>query len=225
MVKAASGLEGGVARSILTDPKVAAQLAKGSPDALRALANGDVAKALGFVAGNKPLREAVIDAAFKDPKFAADLKKLGLNAVELKEGAEALPDVFKAVQAVAKNDLPGAVASLRDAAGKAPVLTAKLVKGIADQLPAGPVKDLLSDAKLAKELITDPKFHGAVKQMLDGDVVGGLSNLLHNDALRDGVLDVMGKNPEVKKALAKVGLTNADLKQAGAAVRTCCSTR
>ena len=112
VVKAASGLEDGVARSILTDPKVAAQLAKGSPDALRALANGDVAKALGSVAGNKPLREAVIDAAFKDPKFAADLKKLGLNAVELKEGAEALPDVFKAVQAVAKNDLPGAVASL-----------------------------------------------------------------------------------------------------------------
>ncbi len=217
VVKAASGLEDGVARSILTDPKVAAQLAKGSPEALRALANGDVAKALGSVATNKPLREAVIDAAFKDEKFAGDMKKLGLSAVELKEGAEALPDVFKAAQAVAKNDIPAALASLRDAAEKAPVLTGKLVKGIADQLPAGPVKDLLSDAKLAKELITDPKFHGAVKQMLDGDVVGGLSNILRNDTVRDGVLDVVGKNAEVKQALQKVGLTNADLKQAGAA--------
>ncbi|MDP2271980.1 MAG: hypothetical protein Q8K32_14665 [Archangium sp.] len=217
VVKAASGLEDGVAKAILTDPKVAAQLAKGSPDALRALANGDVAKALGSVATNKPLREAVIDAAFTDTKFASDMKELGLNAVELKEGADALPDVFKAVQAVAKNDIPGALAALRNAAEKAPVLTAKITRGIADQLPAGPVKDLLSDAKLARQLITDPQFHGAVKQMLDGDVVGGLSNILRNETVRDGVLDVVAKNADVKQALQKVGLTNADLKQAGAA--------
>jgi hypothetical protein len=217
VVKAASGLEDGVAKAILTDPQVAKQLARGSPEALRALANGDIARALGSVATDKPLREAVIDAAFKDPKFAADLKKLGLNAAELKEGAEALPNVFKAVQAVAKGDIPAALAELRDAAGKAPLLTQKLIKGIADQLPAGPVKDLLADKKLVNELINDPAFHGAVKQMLDGDVVGGLSNILRNETVREGVLDVVGKNAEVKQALQKVGLTGADLKEAGAA--------
>lgn len=217
VVKAASALEDGVAKAILTDPKVAKQLANNSPEALRALADGDIARALGSVATDKPLREAVIDAAFKDPTFAANMKQLGLNAAELKEGAEALPSVFKAVQAAAKGDVPAALAALRDAAEKAPTLAQKVIKGLAAQLPAGPVKDLLGDATLTKQLISDPAFHGAVKQMLDGDLVGGLSNLVRNDAVRDQVLDVLGKNTDIKQALQKVGLTGADLKQAGAA--------
>ncbi len=214
---AADKLPDGVAKTILTDPKVAAQIAKASPDALRALAAGDVQKALTGVAGNEALREAVIDAAFKDKGFADKMTKLGLDATDLKQGADALPDVFKAVELVAKGDVPGALAALRAAATRAPSLVEKAVAGLGKTLPPGVARDLLTDANVIKQLIADPKLQSAVDKLIKGDVVGGLADVLGSEKARDAVMGVVSKSPEVKAALEKVGLTVGDLKQAGAA--------
>ncbi|PZR16627.1 MAG: hypothetical protein DI536_05565 [Archangium gephyra] len=214
---AASKLPEGLARTILTDPKVADQIARASPEALRALAKGDIQTALGAVAGNQALRGSVIDAAFKDKDFSDKMKKLGLDATDLKQGSAALPDVFKAVELVAKGDVPGALGALRDAAEKAPSLVEKAVVGLGKTLPPGVAKDLLTDANAVKALLSDPKLQSGVDKLLKGDVVGGLSDVLGSDNARDAVMNVVSKNADVKAALEKVGLTVVDLKQAGEA--------
>lgn len=214
---AASKLPEGLARTILTDAKVAAQIADAAPEAIRALAEGKIQQALGAVAGDAGLRDAVIDAAFKDTGFARDMGKLGLDAKDLKQGSAALPDVFKAVERIAAGDVPGALGALRAAAEKAPSLVQKAVTGLGKTLPPGLAKDLLTDAKVVESLLSDPKLQSAVDKLLKGDVVGGLADVLAADAARAAVMDVVAKSDEVKQALEKVGLTVSDLKQAGEA--------
>lgn len=214
---AADKLPDGLAKTILSDPKVAEQIAGASPEAIRALAKGDVQQALGAVAGDEALRASVIDAAFKDKGFADKMGRLGLAATDLKQGSAALPDVFKAVELVAKGDVPGALGALRDAATKAPALVEKAVVGLGKTLPQGVARELLTDASVVKSLLGDPKLQSGVDKLLEGDVVGGLADVLGADKARDAVMNVISRNADVKAALDKVGLTVGDLKQAGAA--------
>jgi hypothetical protein len=218
MAGVASKLPDGLAKTILTDPNVTGQLAKGMPGAIKDLANGDYQKALTSIAGNKDLRNAVIDASFKDKGFADQMGKLGLNANDLKQGADALPDVFKAAQDVAKGNFSDAVGDLRNAVAKAPDLAQKAVQGLGKALPEGSLaRQLLTDPNVSKDLISDPKFQDSIGQILKGDVLGGLSGILNNDGARNDVLKVVGNNADVKAALNKVGLDPNDLVQAGAA--------
>ncbi|KRE89308.1 hypothetical protein ASG87_02905 [Frateuria sp. Soil773] len=278
-------------KSVLGDDKVAEQLAKSSPDALKDFINGDVGAGLGALGGNKDLRDAVIDAAMKNPAFkgkidsigldANDLKQagdaiphlldaatamsanppdvnaalkafgevgkaapdllakvggkiydklpagtqeklqgLGITRDQLKEGAAALPHFVEAAQAIANKDWKGAIDALFKAGEAAPKLTQAALQKLGAQIPPGKcdlVKQLLADDTVSKELAGNTDLHDAIDQLLDGKTLEGASKLLHNDTVRDAVLDVVGKDPAVAKALDKAGLTPEEFRQAGAA--------
>ncbi len=219
LTTAADALPDGLLKTVLTDPKVARQLAEAGPEVLRALARGDVTAALESVVDNEALRDTLAEAAVKDPAFAQRLEKLGLSVEDLKQAGDALPHLLDAAQALADDDVPGALAALREAATAAPGLTDKAAKAIAGTLPDGNIlKDLLNDSALVQTLLTDRDFHGAVQKLLDGDVLGGLADVLRNDIVRDGVLEAVGRNPQVQRALEQAGFTQGDLLEAGEAV-------
>src|SRR5699024_9401845 len=130
----AAQLPEGVARTVLGDPDVATQLAEASPEALRALLNGDAEGALSTLAGDKDLRDAVIDAAATDPQVAALMEQYDISADELKQAGDAAPHLFSAIQAVADGRIPDALESLRAAGESAPDLMADIGVAIYEQL-------------------------------------------------------------------------------------------
>jgi len=290
-IKAAAGHLPEPAASILGDDTVAGELAKSSPDALTSFINGNIGQGIHALADNKNLRDAVIDAAMKNPDFAGKVGSLGLNATLLKQAGDAVPSLLDAAQALSRNDWNTALKDMSQA-GKAvpvvlkavgekiyakmpPTVQAKLkglgiteaqiqdgaaalphlldaanaiaaghwsdalnavfaagetapnlaqatLKKLGSDIPPGKaelVKQLLANDTVVKELASSPDLHAAILKMTsDNTLLEGASELLHNDSMRDAVLDVVAKDPKIATVLKKVGLDDpAQLKQAGAA--------
>ncbi|PTL83184.1 hypothetical protein [Vitiosangium sp. GDMCC 1.1324] len=147
------------------------------------------------------------------------LEKLGLTADDLKKaGQAALPHLEKAAQAVVGGHPEQALEHLRNAALASPEVAQKAIKGLAQNLPEGPAKTLLTDEKVAKELVTNNELHASVGKLLQnpGDT-GAIRELLNNDKARDAVLGALSNDKSVKEQLAKVGLEPKDLVEAGKA--------
>jgi uncharacterized protein YdeI (YjbR/CyaY-like superfamily)/microcompartment protein CcmL/EutN len=147
------------------------------------------------------------------------LEKLGLTSEDLvKAGSNAAPHLEKAAQSALKGKWEEALSHLSEAATSSPEIAEKAVKGLAQNLPAGPAKALLTDEKVVHELLANKELHASVGKLLQnpGDL-GAVRELIKNDALRDPVLTALGNDPSVKTQLEKIGLTPADLVSAGQA--------
>src|SRR5690606_18327715 len=169
----AAKLPPGLAQTVLGDPDVATQLAEASPDALRALLNGDAAGALASLAGDADLRNAVIDAAATDPKVAALMEQYGITADELKQAGDAAPHLFEAVQSLAEGNVPGAIEALRAAGEAAPDLVADIGAAIYAHLDPG-VQAKLESLGINADNIREaaaalPSLVDAANAIVDGD--------------------------------------------------------
>ncbi|WP_257462892.1 globin family protein [Archangium lipolyticum] len=221
--KVAAGAEG-VAKDLLSDPKVREKVLEGGAaalDAVAKLANGETQLAgLADLAKNEKLRDVVANVAGKAQAVKDALAKVGLEPKDLLHAKDALPSLLDAAQKVGNKDFGGALDSVRDALQKSGPLGEKLLEGLAKQLPEGMGvgKSILKDPAVIQELIhNDEAFESAKKLLQDGKQLEGVAGLLKNESLRNAVIDAAAKDETLKAKLDKVGLTAEDLKQAGAA--------
>jgi hypothetical protein len=209
------------------EPKDLVQAGKAAPkilDAFDKIQKGDI-KA-GLTDFQKAVESAPDLAAKLGNKLVEKLpqgvkdqfNKLGITPEQLKTAGPALPHLYEAADAASKGEWAKAYGSIKDAAAAAPDLATQALKGLAKQLPdsLGAAKSLLTDDKFLKELVTNKPMQGSLEKIFKGDT-SGFRELLGNDKARDAALTAIGKDPGVKAALDKVGLTPEDLKQAGAA--------
>ncbi|MFY0527961.1 hypothetical protein ACN28I_34005 [Archangium gephyra] len=147
------------------------------------------------------------------------LAKIGLTPEDLKKAGEAArPHLEKAAQSVGGGHPEQALEHLRNAALASPEVAQKAIRGLAQNLPEGPAKTLLTDEKVAKELVTNNELQASIGKLIQnpGDT-GAVRELLNNAPARDAVLGALGNDPQIKAELAKVGLEPQDLVDAGAA--------
>ncbi|WP_224362427.1 hypothetical protein [Hyalangium versicolor] len=164
------------------------------------------------------LGQKLVDALPAEVK--QQLGKLGITEDALRTAGPALPHLYDAVQSVAKGDWKGALDAVREAAIAAPDLATQALKGLANQLPdnLGAVKTLLTNDAFLKELVTNKDLHDQVGKLFnDSTRMEGLRGLLGNDTARDAALSALSSDPTVKAALEKMGLSSADLVEAGKA--------
>lgn len=155
MLKGLAGqLPDGTAKNILKDPGVINQIINNDAafDSVKALANGQTMEGISGLLNNGDLRNAVLDAAGKDPKVQDLLKKADLTIDDLKQAGDASPYLFDAGRALTGTppDWQRALSDLGSAATSAPQLLKKLGSKIVDQLPA-PVKDKLTNLGITPE--------------------------------------------------------------------------
>ena len=147
------------------------------------------------------------------------LDKLGLTTEDLqKAGAAALPHLQRAAESVVQGRPAEALEHLRSAAFSSPEVAQKAIKGLAANLPEGPVRSLLTNDAVAKELVTNSDLHATLGKLIQNPAdTTALRELVSNGPARDAVLGALGNDPSIKGQLERVGLTPADLREAGAA--------
>ncbi|WP_044197327.1 hypothetical protein, partial [Hyalangium minutum] len=150
---------------------------------------------------------------------AGALEKLGLTAEDVvMAGNNAAPHLEKAAQAAVKGNYEEALGHLKDAATSSPKIAEKAVRGLAQNLPDGVAKTLLTDKALVQELVNNSALHSSVGKLIKNPTdLGAVRELVGNDKLRDATLTALGKDPGVQAQLEKIGLTPEDLVQAGKA--------
>jgi hypothetical protein len=150
---------------------------------------------------------------------AGALAKVGLTKDDLvKAGEAAAPHLEKAAKAAVDGKYEEALGHIRNAALAEPEIAEKAIKGLAKNLPDGPAKTLLTDAKVAKELVGNNQLHETIGKLIDNPLdKGALRELVNNDKARDAALGALSNDPTIKSQLAKVGLEPKDLVQAGKA--------
>ncbi|MFL5344213.1 MAG: hypothetical protein ACJ8AT_05440, partial [Hyalangium sp.] len=209
----------GMAKDFVSDPKVREAVLAGGSAALDALGKlGDPATALQGLtdlAKNDKLRDTVAKVAGAAKGVQEALAKVGLEPKDLLNVKDMLPSVLDAAQKAAGGNLGGAIDSLRDALKKGGPLSEKMLKGLAEQLPAGTAQNILKDPAVIKQIINNDAAFDSIKQLVDGKTLEGIGGLLNNAELRNSVLDAAGKDPKVQDLLKKADLTINDLKQAG----------
>ncbi len=147
------------------------------------------------------------------------LAKIGLTEDDLKKaGQAAQPHLQKAAQSVVGGHPEQALEHLRNAALSSPEVAQKAIQGLARNLPEGPAKSLLTDEKVAKELVTNNELHASIGKLIKNPTdTGAIRELLTNDKARDAALGALSNDPTVKAQLEKVGLEPKDLVEAGKA--------
>jgi uncharacterized protein YdeI (YjbR/CyaY-like superfamily) len=147
------------------------------------------------------------------------LERLGLTADDLvRAGTNAAPHLERAAQAAVQGQYQEALGHLRDAATSSPEIAEKALKSLAQQLPEGLAKTLLTDDALVHELLTNQEAHASVSKLLQNPTdLGAVRELLGNDSLRDATLTALGRDPGVQAQLERIGLTPQELVQAGRA--------
>jgi hypothetical protein len=163
--------------------------------------------------GNK-----VVDALPAEVK--EQFARLGITEEALRTAGPALPHLYDAVEAATLGDWQGALSSVREAAIAAPDLASQAFRGLANQLPEslGAVKSLLTNEAFVNELITNRDLHDQVGKLFNESTrMEGIRGLLGNDKARDAALHAIGTDPGVSASLERLGLTPADLVEAGQA--------
>ena len=147
------------------------------------------------------------------------LDKLGLTAEDLqKAGSAALPHLQRAAESVTQGRPQDALEHLRSAAFASPEVAQKAIKGLAQNLPAGPARTLLTNDAVVKELVTNSDLHASLGKLIQNPAdTTALRELVSNDSARNAVLGALGNDPTVKAQLERVGLTPQDLVDVGAA--------
>ncbi|GLQ94364.1 hypothetical protein [Dyella acidisoli] len=147
------------------------------------------------------------------------LGELNINADQMDQFAQALPDLVDAASAMANGNWHDAIDSLMAAGQAAPGLTQSAIVALGKEMPAKPalLKTLLSDPNVASQLASDKTLQQGIDDLINGDTLNGASVLLHDDGIRDAVLKDVSQDPTISNALSKLGLNPDDLVQAGAA--------
>ncbi len=216
----AKKLPEGVARTLLTDPKVVSELVR-NPElhaAFGELAKGDGLGALEGLLDNATIRDRVLDLVAGNARVAAGLSALGLSAADLRSAGAGLPRLIEAAGHAADGDPKAALEALAEAAEQASPAIEKAIVHLAGKLPEGPGRALLTDAKVVHDLVTDPNLRASLKQLVSGEVSAGVQSLLDNATVRDHVIEALASDPSIQKLTDKLGLSVDDLKTAGAAL-------
>ncbi len=150
---------------------------------------------------------------------AGALEKVGLTAKDVvMAGSNAAPHLEQAAQAALQGKYEEALGHLKDAATSSPDIAEKAVRGLAENLPDGAAKTLLTDKAVVHELLTNSDLHASVGKLIQNPTdLGAVRELVGNDKARDATLTALGKDPGVQAQLEKIGLTSQDLVQAGKA--------
>lgn len=148
-------------------------------------------------------------------KIQKSLNDLGITPENLKEAGQALPHILAAGQAVADGDWQGALSEVGQSLEAAPDLATKLINKAAEKIPAdnpkfGLVRSMLTDPNLVKDLVADKQLHGAVGDLLNGNISDGLKGIASDQKLMTDVSNVLAKDPGVMKKLSAIGIKNAD---------------
>jgi hypothetical protein len=153
------------------------------------------------------------------PPRQSALEKLGLTPQDLiQAGSTAAPHLERAAQAAAQGNWSEALGHLGDAASSSPEIAAKAVNGLAQNLPAGVAKTLLTNDAVIQELLTNKELHASIGKLIQNPTdLSAVRELIGNDSLRDTVLGALGTDPAIRAQLEQIGLTPEDLVQAGQA--------
>ena len=202
IIKAASQLESdgaeGIARSLLTDPRVVRQLVTNRKlhGSVIKLVNGDVSGAIRGMMGQQAVAKDVANALAKNSTVKSLMAPLGLtNGDDLFRVGKAIPEAMELAQKVRVKDLAGSVRELGDVLGTLPLgLRTRMMAAIAAKLDLPP---WLANA------------------------VAATGSLLGNDAVGKALLEVAkavkAKDlPDFTHALAKMGRVVADTDPAAA---------
>src|SRR3954469_1709572 len=158
----------------------------------------------------------------ENPKVQAALQKMGIDPAHLDELGAAKPHLIDAAKSLAGGQPKEALGHVADAVRAAPELSTDLattaLNKVAAELPddsaGGVAKTLLTNRDLVKRVITDTDALGAVKQLADGDLHGGLTTLTQDGSIAQTAIDALGGNTAFTGQLSKLGLTAGDVKQA-----------
>ncbi len=150
---------------------------------------------------------------------AGALEKVGLTAEDVvKAGRDAAPHLERAAQAAVEGKYEEALGHLKSAATSSPEIAEKAVVGLAQNLPEGVAKTLLTDRALVHELLNNSELQASVGKLIQNPTdLGAVKELVANDQVRDAALTALGRDPGVQQQLERIGLTPEDLVQAGQA--------
>jgi len=197
----ARSLPEGPARTVLSRPEVTREiLSPATADAIGRMAHGDVGGGLRALAGNQGLRNAALTALGEDPSVKQALSRVGLEGRDLARAGEAAPALLEAGRRAAAGDTAGAIDALRPVGPVARDLATGAVTRLAQRLPDGIGKQLLGNADVVREVLSEPTGHA-------------LGELLHGDA-REGVRDLM-TGPAMRAVVRQLGQDRTTQFQAG----------
>jgi hypothetical protein len=200
--EAAKHLPEGVAKTLLTDPKLVDAMVK--DPAVRATVGklfdpAKRAEGLRELIGNDALRDTVLSRAGQDAGVKADLAKLGLTPKDLTDAGKAAPFLWDAVALASQGQVKEALATLQKGLEAAPELAEKLAEKFVDKLPPSLVQKFselgITQEDLKKSGKALPKVFAAVDAAVNGDAPAALK------ALRDAALSA---SPITQKVLAKL---------------------
>ncbi|HVE82950.1 MAG TPA: hypothetical protein VND93_08895, partial [Myxococcales bacterium] len=209
---------GSMAKTLLTNRDLVKRVLTDTDTigAIKQLADGDLHGGLATLTQDGSIAQTAIDALGGNAYFTGQLGKLGLDIGDVKQAAQALPDVASAVQSAGQGDYTGAISHLADAVGQAPDLVTKGVNAAASKLPdggaGGMLKSLLGDRDFVRALAADPASRQALPLLAQGKVGDALRGLSQNQTAANAAVDALSRNPQFKAALDKMGITPDALK-------------
>lgn len=206
----AEGLEDGPVKQLLQDEALISNLIRTAPEVVQQLHNGDLAGAMTAIEANPELMTALQES----PVISQLLTELGIPEALQDEALAGAPGIVRAMAAADRGDWEGAISELRTVAGQSPAILGHLGAKLAERLPEGPLRNLLSNGEFLASAVSDETLHSELQKVLSGeDVVGGLSGLLQNDTVANAAWSLLGPQ------LSQLGLSGPeDLKAIGGAL-------
>ncbi|HZN95272.1 MAG TPA: hypothetical protein VFB81_21320, partial [Myxococcales bacterium] len=202
----ARSLPEGPARSVLSRPEVTREiLSPATADAVGQMVRGDVGGGLRALAGNEGLRNAALTALGEDPSVRQALSRVGLEGRDLARAGEAAPALLEAGRRAIAGDNAGAIDALRSVAPVARDMAAGAVTRLAQRLPDGIGKQLLSNAEVVREVLSEPTGK-AIGELLHGDAREGVRDLLTGPAMR-AVVRQLGQDRTTQFQAAGIGFS------------------
>lgn len=152
----------------------------------------------------------------KLPKPVKDaLAKVGIDANNVHELADAAPAMLAAARDVLNGDFKSALQHLAEAAQKAPTIAKQALEQLKKHAPS-PLKEFLNNPRLG-DVLTNPDVLRSAAKLADKDpkvVLEGVKELLANKDVRALAIETLAAIPQVKALLDKAGLTAKDLVEA-----------
>ena len=181
-------------------------------DAAKASAENKPADVLRAFGDNVP--KDIAQRVSENPEVKKGLEKLGLDQETFLQSGKGMANLTEA--AVAK-DPQAAIAQLNQATQQNPQLRGVAAEAIgrkAEQLPAGPEREILQNRTLVREMLEKPDTQKA----LDGLAKGELSSIaeVQDPKVRNQLLNTAAKDPEFKATLDEAGLKPQALQNLGA---------
>ncbi|MDQ3265444.1 MAG: hypothetical protein M3Y59_17600, partial [Myxococcota bacterium] len=216
----------GVARELLTDPKVVHDLVSNpeAQGAISKLAQGDLGGALKDLAALPSIQDNVIQQLKDSPAVKGALSKIGLEPDDLDKAKDAIPSLIEAGQLAATGDFKGAIEKLGEAAqtpGAREILTEAITDTAAKLKTTGAegmARSLLTDSDFVEGLLSSPEAGEALSLLAAGKATEAIQALSSDTELMESAISALAENPDFKKGMEKLGLTEAGLLKAADAL-------